>query len=476
MSDTKIWYQEFSKSFTVQLKKIILKMSNGARILFHTCLITVALACESYGQVINTFAGGVFSGGPGDNGPATLARLETPSGICLDAYQNVYISDQNDCRIRKVDTAGIIITVAGNGHMGYFGDGGPADSAQLFYPEGVAVDNLGNIFIADQFNNVIRKVSEGTIYTIGGNATVGDSGDGGPATDAQLWHPNDVGVDKWGSVYFVDQDNSRMKQIDTLGNIHSLVGTGVAGYNGDGIPGDSAQLNFPSGIAVDTAGNVYIADLYNFRVRKYDMATGMISTVAGCDSSGFFGDGGPATLARIADPTAVFVDHYGNIFITDFYNLRIRKVDTAGIITTIAGSSSPGFGGDGGPATDAQLNYPQGVTADDSGIVYIADYENGRARIVKKGPPVSVLPVAQGILHIIVQPNPSFGIITLNIPKNVARENIALFNIQGIRVPFVFDPANRTIDPGDPPDGIYFLRISNETATYTTKIVRLNQH
>ncbi len=436
------------------------------------CFLALPSAFPAGAQVINTFAGGVFSGGPGDNGPATMARMKTPSGICMDSYHNIYISDQNDCRIRKVDTAGIITTVAGNSLAGYSGDNGPADSAQLWYPEGVAVDRLGNIYIADQFNNVIRKVSEGNIYTIAGNATVGDSGDGGPATDAQLWHPNDVAVDKWGNVYFVDQDNSKMKQVDTLGIIHTLVGTGVAGFNGDGIAGDTAMLNFPAGIAVDTTGNVYIADLYNLRVRKYDVTTGIITTVAGSDSAGFAGDGGPATAALMRDPTAVYVDPAGNIYITDFYNYRIRKVDTTGTIWTVAGSDTAGYGGDGGPATDAKLNFPQGVTADDTGAVYIADYENGRTRVVTKGTPLQAGQTADASHPIFISPNPSSGKFYFPPMPGLTKQDISVFDVFGHSLSFTFDANDAWIDPGDVAPGMYYLRVQNGKTIHTAKLQR----
>ena len=437
---------------------------------------TLLLVSVTDGQVINTYAGGVFTGGPGDNGPATLARMETPSGICLDQYHNVYVSDQNDSRIRRIDTAGIITTVAGNGHAGYSGDGGPADSAELFYPEGVAIDLLGNIYIADQFNNVIRKVSRDTIYTIAGNNTVGDSGDGGTATNAQLAHPNDVAVDKWGNVYFVDQNNSRMKQIDTLGIIHNIAGTGVAGYNGDGISADTAQLNFPAGIAVDTSGNVYIADLYNYSVRKVDMSTGIITTVAGRDSAGYYGDGGPATLGLMRDPTAVYADHRGNLYITDYNNYRIRKVDSAGNIWTMAGSSIDGYGGDGGPATDAELNFPQGVTADDSGVIYIADYENARVRIVTKGTPLAIVKTPLESSCETIYPNPSYGGWRLNMLEIIQKDEITITDFLGKNIAFQYDSTTKTLDPGDLPEGMYLIRIRTGNNSTTLKAIHLRSH
>ena len=217
--------------------------------------------------------------------------------MAVDASGNLYIADTGNNRIRKVSATGIITTVAGNGSAGYSGDGGPATSAQLDGPEGVAVDGSGNLYIADTCNNRIRKVSAtGIITTVAGNGSAGYSGDGGPATSAQLSLPAGVAVDGSGNLYIADSGNNRIRKVSATGIITTVAGNGSPGYSGDGGPATSAQLNQPAGVAVDASGNLYIADSSNNRIRKVS-ATGIITTVAGNGFDGYSGDGGPATSA-----------------------------------------------------------------------------------------------------------------------------------------------------------------------------------
>ncbi len=318
----------------------------------------------------------------GDEGPATEANLYMPTGAAIDACGNLYIADNYNQRIRKVDTNGVITTVAGNGIEGYSGDGGPATGAQLHYPSGMAVDTLGNLYIADWGNNRVRKVdTNGIITTAAGNGIEGYSGDGGPATQAQLGYPPGVAVDTQGNLYIADDYNHRIRKVDTNGIISTFAGNGIGGFGGDGGPATQAQLLWPSGVAVDTLGNLYIADTYNNRIRKVDK-NGTITTVAGNGDEDYGGDGGPAVQAALQFPLDVAIDASGNLYIADYYNYRIRKVDTNGIITTVAGNGEEGYSGDGGPATQAMLFEPQGVAVDASGNLYIADTENNRVRKV----------------------------------------------------------------------------------------------
>ena len=333
------------------------------------------------GWTIDTFAG---SRGGRDNGPATSAWLRGPQGVAVDGAGNLFIADSNDNRIRKVDSAGVITTVAGTGRSGFSGDGGPAVDAQLRYPTGVAVDGAGNLFIADRHNQRIRKVdTAGVITTVAGTGSFGLGGDGGPAVDAQLRYPSDVAVDGAGNFFIADNWNHRIRKVDSAGVITTVAGTGWGGgFSGDGGPATAARLNYPTGVAVDGAGNLFIADPDNHRIRKVDSA-GVITTVAGTGEEGFSGDGGPATSARLDSPHGVAVDGAGNLFIADGGNRRIRKVDTAGVITTVAGTGRRyGFSGDGGPAVDAQLRYPAGVTVDGAGNLFIAEWGNQRIRKV----------------------------------------------------------------------------------------------
>ena len=325
---------------------------------------------------ITTIAGTGELGFSGDGGPASQAQLSEPGGIALDVAGNVYIADTYNHRIRKVDAAGTITTIAGSGERGFSGDGGPASQAQLFAPFDVAADGLGNLYIVDSFNDRIRKVdATGTITTIAGTGEYGFGGDGGPASQAQLFYPRGVAVDGPGNVYIAA--GSRIRKVDSTGTITTIAGRGGF-FGGDGGPAVEAQFHYPSGMAVDVAGNLYIADTGNHRIRKVD-ATGTITTIAGRT---FSGDGGPASQAQLSEPEGVAADRAGNVYIADSNNHRIRKVDATGTITTIAGTGESGFSGDGGPASQAQLSLPRGVAVDGLGNLYIADRSNSRIRKV----------------------------------------------------------------------------------------------
>jgi hypothetical protein len=336
--------------------------------------------------IITTIAGTGTAGVGGDGGPATAAQVNYPVDAAVDAAGNVYIADGNNHRIRKVTAAtGAMSTVAGTGVAGFLGDGGPATAARLYYPQSVAVDGAGNVYIADRSNHRIRKltVATGIITTVAGSGTGGFGGDGGIATAAQLYNPKSVDVDGAGNLYIADWYNHRVRMVTAAtGIITTVAGSGTAGYNGDG-PATGAHLNQPYGVSVDAAGNVYIADTYNHRLRKVTVATGLISTVAGTGPAGFLGEAGPATTARLYYPVGVTVDGAGNVYIADQSNHRIRKVAAAtGVITTVAGSGEADFGGDGGVAPAAQLSYPQSVQVDSAGNLYIADQYNQRIRKV----------------------------------------------------------------------------------------------
>ena len=251
-----------------------------------------------------------------------------------------------------------ITTIAGTGEFGFSGDGGPAVEAELRNLYGVAVDSAGNLYIADTRNRRIRKIdSTGTITTIAGTGEVGFSGDGGPAAVARLTFPYGVAVDSAGNLYIADTGNQRIRKVDSTGTITTIAGTGEVGFSGDGGPAVEAELRNPYGVAVDSAGNVYIADSSNHRIRKVD-STGTITTIAGTGEVGFSGDGGPAVEAELRSPRGVAVDSAGNVYIADVSDRRIRKVDSTGTITTIAGTGEVGFSGDGGPAVEAELRSP----------------------------------------------------------------------------------------------------------------------
>jgi trimeric autotransporter adhesin len=322
-------------------------------------------------EIITTIAGGGTSS-LANGGPATSASLSQPGGIAVDASGDLFIADTTNNRILEV-SSGNITTVVGNG--------GLAASPLLYQPGGVFVDASGNLFIADTGNNMIRKVAAGNarVTTIAGGGSEGFYGDGGPATSAALWTPGGVTVDASGNVFIADTVNNRIREVSaTTGIITTVAGT-IQGFSGDGGPATSAQLNNPTGVFVDASGNIFIADKLNNRIRK--VSAGTITTVAGNGIEGFSGDNGPATSAALYSPSGVFVDASGNIFIAVAFSNRIREV-SGGIITTVAGNGAQVFAGDGGLATSASLSRPSGVAVDASGDVFIADTNNNRIREV----------------------------------------------------------------------------------------------
>ncbi|MGA3181254.1 MAG: immunoglobulin domain-containing protein [Verrucomicrobiota bacterium] len=335
-------------------------------------------------NIITTVAGIGKQGYSGDGGAATEAKMYHPYGVALDAVGNLYIADYESCRIRKVATNGIITTFAGNGNAGYSGDGGAATSESVYFPSGVAVDAAENLYIADQGNNRIRKVgTNGIITTVAGGST---GGDGVPATKARLTAPSGVACDSAGNLYIADTGDSGIRKVSTNGIITTVAGNGNQGYSGDGGTATNASLNTPVAVALDAAGELYIADQDNNRIRMVD-TNGIITTVAGdgplWPSAGTYsGDGGAATNAGLNVPSGVAVDSFGSIYIADGANNRIRKVDTTGSITTLAGNGSKAYAGDGGLATNASLNGPYGVALDASDNLFIGDSGNGSVRKV----------------------------------------------------------------------------------------------
>ncbi len=339
--------------------------------------------------IITTFAGNGVSGNTGNGGPATSAKLSLPRGLGISAGGAMYIGESGAARVRKVDVTGKITALAGNGQTKWGGDGGPATGARMYFPGGVVFDGAAT-FVADTGNNRIRKItSTGTIIHLAGTGKTGFSGDGGDAKAALLAYPYDLALDSAGNLYVADRDNNRIRKISPSGIISTVAGTGTYGSAGDGGPATDAQLAFPFGLAVDSADNLYIADTYGNRIRKVT-TSGVITTVAGDGSFGFSGDGGSATAAQLASPTDVAVDGVGNLYVADRDNHRIRRITAEGIITTVAGDGNAAYAGDGGAATSASLNSPEGVAFDGAGNLYVADTANHRIRRVSSGVIVTV--------------------------------------------------------------------------------------
>jgi len=336
------------------------------------------------GGTISTVVGNGTDGYFGDGGPANAAGISGPYAVALDSTGNLYITETGNCRVRKVAVSGIISTFAGSIACGYSGDGGPASSAELFNVQGLVIDNLGNVFIADSDNSRIRKVGlNGLISTIAGTGLSGYSGDGGPATSAQISAAGGMALDSSGNLYFADSANYRIREVAVNGTISTVAGNGIFGYSGDGGLATNAELGVPIGVAIDSAGNLYIGDGDNARVRK--VAAGGISTYAGDGIYGYAGDGGPATSAEIGLPTSVALDDAGDLFITDADG-QIREVSPGGTISTVAGVNVTGYSGDGGLAASAKLDFPQGAIVSPSGALYFADAGNN---VIRELVPVS---------------------------------------------------------------------------------------
>src|SRR5712691_3812158 len=386
--------------------------------------------------VISTIAGDGLAGFAGDGGPSTAARLNFPRGLTIDSNGNLFLADSSNNRVRKIDTSGNITTVAGSGISGYSGDGGPATSARLNHPFGLFIDNAGNLYIADYFNEVIRMVdTAGNIHTVAGNGHIGFGGNGGLATLARLNHPRGVAVDASGNLYIADTSNHRVRVVDPVNHIiRAFAGSGSLGCSGDGgqaiaatigeprglaisggtllisnggcgrvravnlstrvistfagsfpgYDGDghgplATQFSTTTGIAFDNSGNLLVADSNNSRIRKVKVTATTVNTVAG----GFTGDGGAGTSSALNAPENIGFDKAGNLYIADANANRIRKLTPSGIITTIAGTGVSGYTGDGGLAKSATLFSPFGVAADSGGNVFIADGNHVIRRVDK---------------------------------------------------------------------------------------------
>lgn len=336
---------------------------------------------------ISTYAGTGTSGYTGDGGAATSARLASPEGVEVASNGDLYIADLSNHAIRKVASlTGVITTVAGTGTSGSTGDGGAATSARLNSPQDVSVAANGDLYIADTANNKIRKVTAatGVITTVAGTGTAGSTGDGGAATAARLSSPRGIEVASNGDLYIADRSNNKIRKVTAAtGIITTYAGTGTAGYTGDGGAATAARLSNPEGIALASNGNLYIGDTGNDAVRLVVAATGVISTVAGTGTSGSTGDGGAATAARLNAPQAVDLGPSGDLFIADTGNSKIRRVEVGtGTIITVAGTGTAGFLGDGGAATLARINSPRGIAVSVTGSYYIGDRSNNRVRKV----------------------------------------------------------------------------------------------
>jgi len=356
--------------------------------------------------VISTIAGTGASGYGGDGGLGVRAMLNFIIGanveefghIAVDMTGNLYVADKGNHRIRKLDASGMITTIAGTGTAGFSGDGGPAVRAQINSPTGIAVDGTGNVFFTDQENNRVRRVgNDGIITTVAGNGVLGFSGDGGPATFAALGEPSAVAVDAAGNLYIADYLNDRVRMVSAqTRTITTIAGNGLHGDDEpgqDGVPATSIRLGYPSAVLVDGAGSLFIADHHNSIIRIVNLQSGMIRRAAGTGRHAggvLVGDGGPANAAALDWPVGMALSASGNLYFADMHNNVIRKVSSpltpAAVITTLVGTGQNGFGGDGGTAREAVLDYPTGVAIDATGNLFVADWHNQRIRKVTPRP------------------------------------------------------------------------------------------
>lgn len=374
-------------------------------------------------QII-TVAGNGSNSYSGDNGLATSAALNTPSGLCIDSNGNMYIADSGNNRIRKVATNGIITTIAGNGTAGYGGDGGAAISAELNSPAGVAIDSLGRLYISDSLNSRIRRVNtNNVISTFAGNGTAGYSGDNGAATNAELSNPFGLSLDIYGNLYLADSRNQRIREVTTGGIITTIAGDGVIPTNPGSGDVPPAELYLPSGVSVTGYPFVFVADTANERIARMTLPDGTLTEIAGTGVPGFSGDGGAATNAQLYAPDDVLATGLDSFYIADSGNHRLRQVSN-GIISTIAGNGIGGFAGDGSVATDASLYKPECICLDSNGNLFIADSYNNRIREVSgfaTGPTLALGAVAMSEAG-------SYTVIVSNSTGSVT-SSVAVLNI-----------------------------------------------
>lgn len=387
-------------------------------LLIFTLLIKVFVATS---QTITTYGGNGQTSPSANGGLAIQTSINRPYGIALDKDDNLYISENYGQIISKINTDGTIIKVAGKNFAGWhpLDDGGNADTSFINKPFCVALDTIGNFYIADYGNHKIRKVdTAGKISTFcGANVFGGISGNGGPATLASLDGITEVALDHLGNLYLTDQVNGLIRKIDPSGIINNFC---------------SFLYAMPRGMTVDKFNNIYVTIFNKNTIYKVDPA-GNSSIIAGNGNSGYSGDGGPATSASLNGPCGITVDFDGNLYIADTYNYRIRKIDKFGIITTIAGNGQYGFSGDGGLATSANLFNPYDVALDSKGNLYISDSENRRIRKV-----TNIAPGFQGTYSIISQlsifPNPNNGSFKVQIDNDIKNGQLILINSLGQKV------------------------------------------
>ena len=463
------------KTTTYYLYFITFALNNHSMRYLYITLISCFLALNlplANAQIITTVAGTGWGGVPysGDGGQATAAKLDYPEGIAFDAIGNMYIADAFNSRIRMVNTLGVITTIAGNGTAGYSGDGGVATAAELRYPSGVAVSPTGNLYIADQSNARVRMVNtSGIITTVVGNGTGGNSGDGGQATAAEIY-ASAIAFDMLGNLYVFSGPSIR--KVNTLGIITTVAGNGTSGYSGDGGQATAAELGGFGGLALNATGNLYIADYYNYRIRMIN-TSGIITTVAGNGISGYSGDGGQATSAEFNSVYGVAVDGTGNFYFSDYDNFVVRKVNTTGIITTIAGNGIRGYSGNGGQATAAELGFVYGLAFDAADNLYISDDSNNVVHKVTNVAAAGIEQFANSNEQVTIYPNPATNSFQVSLAGNSEETSLSVYNMLGntVKQATVYN-SQSLIDISELNSGIYVLELSNSTGRVVKRLIK----
>ncbi len=419
-------------------------------------------------QTITTVAGNGNTSFTGDGGQATSASLLNPNVVAVDANGNFYIGDGFNYRIRKVDGSGVINTIAGTGSFGSTGDGGPAMLAKFGSLGGMVTFTTGEIYFSDKSNHKIRMINAGgTITTVAGTGTAGFSGDGAAATLAQLNNPGGIAKDALGNIYVADQNNHRIRMITPSGSITTIAGNGTQGFAGDGSLAVNAQLNLPSDISIGQGGKIYIADRGNYRIRMID-AGGTITTVAGTGTAGYSGDGGSATAAQM-QPYGIETDAVGNIYSVERFNFRVRIINSSGIITNFCGTGAFGFSGDGGPATSAQLYNATDIVLKNATEFLIPDVDNNRIRKITL--PTTGMNSSQWENdEIIAFPNPTADFITLS---GVEGSTLFVYNLIGEKIISAQPQGDKfIIDLSKEAKGIYLIKISKQNKIYYSRVVK----